>query len=72
MDKNTLIRFKFKLLGIKPKPKFLTVKKIRKIMENGEDMPTAIFSAERKDYIIKPRIIYNSKTRIKSKEKIRI
>lgn len=37
------------------KPQFLTVKEIREIMLKGEDMPTAIFSAQKKDYIVKPR-----------------
>lgn len=39
----------------KIKPKFLTVKEIRQIMKEGKDMPTAIFSAQKQDYIVKPR-----------------
>ena len=42
----------------KLRPKFLTVKEIREIMIRGEDMPTAIFSAKKTDYIIKPRTIF--------------
>ena len=30
-------------------------------MKNGDDMPTAIFSADKKDYIVKPRTIYSKK-----------
>lgn len=30
-------------------------------MLNNEDMPTAIFFAEKKDYIVKPRTIYAKK-----------
>ena len=30
-------------------------------MRNGDDMPTAIFSAERLEYIFKPRTIYSKK-----------
>ena len=40
-------------------------------MKNGDVIATAIISAERKDYIVKPRTIYNSKIKRKSK-KIRI
>jgi len=65
MKLNTL---KNKLLGIKPKPVFLTVKDIRKIMINGEDMPTAIFSPDKQDYIVKPRTIYAKR---KQKRRIR-
>lgn len=39
----------------KIKPKFLTVKEIRQIMIDGKDMPTAIFSAQKQNYIVKPR-----------------
>lgn len=68
MKITTLKSIKSKLLGIKPKPVFLTVKDIREIMIKGEDMPTAIFSADKKDYIVKPRNIYikkRTKSRIK-------
>lgn len=61
MQIETLRTIKNKLLGVKPKPVFLTVKQIREIMINNEDMPTAIFSAEKKDYIVKPRTIYAKK-----------
>lgn len=43
------------------KPKYLTVKEIRKIMKNGEDMPTAIFSATRTEYIVPARTIFSPK-----------
>lgn len=68
MQIEILRTIKNKLLGVKPKPVFLTVKQIREIMINNEDMPTAIFSAEKKDYIVKPRTIYvkkRAKSRIK-------
>jgi len=67
MKITTLKSIKSKLLGIKPKPVFQIVKEIREIMIKGEDMPTAIFSADKQDYIVKPRTIYT-----KSKQKRRI
>lgn len=67
MNINALRRLKVKLLGIKPK--YLTVKEIREIMRNGEDMPTAIFNAKKEEYIVKPRTIFG-KTRRKSKGRI--
>lgn len=42
----------------KTKPVYLTCKEIREIMLKGEDMPTAIFSAKKTDYIVKPRTIF--------------
>lgn len=42
----------------KIKPIFLTCKEIREIMLKGEDMPTAIFSAKKTNYIVKPRTIF--------------
>lgn len=36
------------------KPRFLTVKEIRQIMKEGKDMPTAMFSAKKQNYIVKP------------------
>ena len=68
MKITTLRNLKMKLLGIKPKPVFLTVKDIREIMIKGEDIPTAIFSADKQDYIVKPRTIYTKK-RTKSRIK---
>lgn len=68
MQIQELRKLKTKLLGVKPKPVFLTVKQTREIMINNEDMPTAIFSAEKKDYIVKPRTIY-AKKRTKSRIK---
>ena len=40
------------------KPKFLTIKEIQEYMRRGEYMPTAIFSATKTDYIVKPRTIF--------------
>lgn len=37
------------------KPRYLAVKEIQQIMRDGKNMPTAIFSAQKKDYIVKPR-----------------
>jgi len=42
----------------KIRPVFLTCKEIREIMLKGEDMPTAIFSAKKTNYIVKPRTIF--------------
>jgi len=42
----------------KAKPVFLTVKQIREIMIQGKPMPTAIFSARKRNYIVKPRTIF--------------
>lgn len=42
----------------KLKPVFLTVKQIREIMIQGKPMPTAIFSARKKNYIVKPCTIF--------------
>ena len=39
----------------KTKSKFLTVKDIQRVMKEGDFMPTTIFSAQKKDYIVKPR-----------------
>ena len=38
--------------------RFLTVKEIQKIMSKGGPMPTSIFSAKRKFYIVPSRDIY--------------
>lgn len=53
----------------KSKPVFLTVKQIRKIMIEGKPMPTAIFSASKRDYIVKPSTIFGipRKTRRKNR-----
>lgn len=37
------------------KHRFLTAKEIEKFVQEGKDIPTAIFSAKKKDYIVKPR-----------------
>ena len=46
------------LLFSKSKPTFLTAKEMKDILVNGEDMPTAIFNADKKEYIVKPRTIF--------------
>lgn len=47
------------------KPRFLTVKEIREKMKNNEPIPTAIFSATKTDYIVKPRTIFGNKKKSK-------
>jgi hypothetical protein len=42
---------------------FLTCKEIQELMRNGEPIPTNIFNAERKEYIVKSRTIYGSDKR---------
>lgn len=42
----------------KTKRTYLTCKEIRNILIKGEDMPTAIFSATKTEYIVKPRTIF--------------
>lgn len=42
------------------KPKFLTVKQIQEVMRSKKPMPTAIFSAQKKDYIVKARTIFGT------------
>jgi hypothetical protein len=49
----------------KIKPKFITVKETREIMRRGDQMPTAIFSANKTDYIVKPRTIFGTSKRNK-------
>ena len=49
---------------------FLTVKQIRDIMLEGKPMPTAIFSARKRNYIVKPRTIFGIPR--KSKGRIRL
>lgn len=39
----------------KTKIKYLSVKEIQQVMKNGGPMPTAIFCAKKKDYIVKAR-----------------
>lgn len=70
MNINNLRLLKFRLLGMKPK--YLSIKEIQEIMRKGEYMPTAIFSVEYKDYIVKPRTVYAKKTKRRAKGKIRI
>ncbi len=42
----------------KIKPKFLTVEEIQEKMRRGEPIPTAVFSAMKREYIVKARTIY--------------
>lgn len=53
------------------KPKFLTIKEIQEIMKSGEPMPTAIFSATKTDYIVKPRTIFGNNKKGRRKGSIR-
>lgn len=39
----------------KPKSKYLTIKEIQRLMKEGDFMPTAIFSARKKPYIVMAR-----------------
>ena len=55
------------LRSYKSKPTFLTAKEMQQILKNYEDMPTAIFSANKKDYIVKPRTIFGSNKKIKKR-----
>ncbi len=48
------------------KPVFLTVKQIREIMIENKPMPTAIFSARKNNYIVKPRTIFGIPRKPKS------
>ena len=42
---------------------FLTAKEIGELMKKGEPIPTNIFNAEKKDYIVKSRTIFGPKPR---------
>ena len=42
----------------KIKPRFMTIAEIQEKMRRGEPMPTAVFSARKKEYIVKARTIY--------------
>ena len=42
---------------------FLTCKDIQKLMREDKPIPTNIFNAERKEYIVKSRTIYGSDKR---------
>lgn len=42
----------------KIKPKFMTIAEIQSRMRDRKPMPTAIFSAKKTDYIVKPRTIF--------------
>ena len=51
----------------------MSIKEIQEIMLNEKYMPTAIFSAKREDYIVKPRTIYGkSKKETKKADKLTI
>lgn len=47
---------------------YLSIKEIQDIMRNDEPMPTAIFSATKTDYIVKPRTIHGPKVKSKRKK----
>ena len=49
------------------KKTYLSIEEIQEIMRNDRYMPTAIFSATKTDYIVKPRTIHGPK--VKSKKK---
>lgn len=42
---------------------FLTCKEIQQLMREGKPIPTNIFNAQRKEYIVKSRTIYGSDKR---------
>lgn len=42
---------------------FLSCKDIQQLMREGKPIPTNIFNAERKEYIVKARTIYGSSKR---------
>lgn len=42
---------------------YLTSKEIGELMKKGEPIPTNIFNAEKKDYIVKARTIFGPKPR---------
>ena len=46
----------------------MSIKEIQEIMRNDRYMPTAIFSATKTDYIVKPRIIHAPKVKTKRKK----
>jgi len=46
------------LLRCKSKSAFVTSKELQDILVNGEDIPTAVFDADKKEYIVKPRTIF--------------
>lgn len=50
---------------------YLSIKEIQDIMRKNEPMPTAIFSAKKIDYIVKPRNIYGPKL-VKTKKRFKI
>lgn len=52
----------------KSKKVFLTSREIGELMRKGEPIPTNIFNAEKKDYIVKARTIFGPKPR-KQKER---
>ena len=44
---------------------YLTIEEKRAIILNDEPMPTAIFTADKKDYIVKPRTIFGTERKKK-------
>ena len=59
MNKKTLKMFRD--IFTRSKERYLTVKKIQRIMATGEPMPTTIFRAKRKQYIVPDRDIHAKK-----------
>lgn len=55
----------------KIKPKFLTIEEIQERMRNRQYMPTAVFAARKRDYIVKPRGTIFGLEKKKSKGKIK-
>jgi hypothetical protein len=45
----------------------MTIEERRKILLNDGKMPTAIFSADKKDFIVKPRTIFCKKQKRQTK-----
>lgn len=55
----------WKLRLKRSKKVYLSIKEIQEIMKKGEPMPTSIFNAEKKEYIVKARTIYGPKQKRK-------
>ena len=70
MNIDALRILKCKLLGVRPRPRYLTVKQIREIMRNGDDMPTSIFSTSKDTYIVKARTIFGKAKRRNKRKNI--
>lgn len=46
---------------------YMTIEERRKILLNDGKMPTAIFSADKKEFIVKPRTIFGKKQKRQTK-----